>query len=90
MKRITKYKAIQVELHMEGFTKDDVARQIGRSPDYVSKHFSVNGGRTFDLDEAYAILDLLGIPKEKIFEYFPPNGEIPKSLKMVQRREAIV
>lgn len=90
MKRVTKYKAIQIELHMEGFTQDDVARQIGRSADYVSKHFSLSGGRTFDLDEAYAILEMLGIPKEKIFEYFPPNGEVPNPMKMVARREAIV
>lgn len=91
MKKVTKYRAIQIALRMEGYGREDVARCLGRSVDYVSKHFRLNDGMSFDLDEAYAILDLVGIPKEQIFVYFPPGGvEVSAGLKLKERREMVI
>lgn len=75
MRRVKKYKAIQIALRMEGYINEDVGDYIGRSADYVSTHFRMVDGKTFRLSEAYAILDFMGIPRERIFEFFPPDGE---------------
>lgn len=75
MRRVTKYKNIQIALRFDGYTNQDIAEHIGRSTDYVSKRFCLHNNKPFNLKEAYAILDLVGIPRERIFEYFPPDGE---------------
>lgn len=89
MKKPKKYKAIQFELRMEDFTNEDVGNKLNRSRDYVAQHFRMVEGKSFRLEEAYAILDMLGIPKGKIFEYFPPGGEPACQPVLKERREAL-
>lgn len=89
MRRVKKYKAIQFELRMEDFTNEDVGNKLNRSRDYVAQHFRMKNGKSFQLEEAYAILDMLGIPKEKIFEYFPPGGEPAYQPVLRERRDVI-
>lgn len=52
-----------------------LANFLGRSPSYVSTRMTHN--YSWELDEIYKILDLLMIPQEEIFTYFPPNAGLP-------------
>lgn len=75
MRRVTKYKKLQFHMMMNEYEYEDIAKCLGRSKDYVGRHLRMEKGFTFPLDEAYKILELMKIPREKIFEYFPPNGD---------------
>lgn len=56
-----------------------LANFLNRSPSYVSTHMTHS--QSWELDEIYKILDLLMIPPEEIFTYFPPNGGLPPKVK---------
>ena len=58
----------------------DLANNLGKSRQYISQHLL--GKYSWNIDEAYKILDLLEVPKEQIVEYFPPNGELPQKGKV--------
>lgn len=57
-----------------------LANYLGRSPTYISAHLTHK--HSWDIDEAYKILDLLEVPKDQIVEYFPPNGGLPQKGKV--------
>lgn len=75
MRRVEKYKRIQLLLRMDGLTNTDVGEHLGRSKDYTARRFRLQDGSSFGIEEAYAILDLAGLPREDIFKYFPPGGK---------------
>lgn len=90
MKKVKKYKAIQYALRMEGYNNQDIAERINRCKEYVASHFRMDSGKTFCLTEAYTMLDMAGIPRERIFEFFPPDGEGAPALTFSERRETVV
>lgn len=61
-------------------TSTALANYLGRSSTYISAHMTHK--YSWDVDEAYKILDLLKVPKEEIVEYFPPNGGLPQKGKV--------
>ncbi|MCM1328402.1 MAG: DUF739 family protein [Ruminococcus sp.] len=53
-----------------------LANYLGKSTAYISAHMTHK--YAWDIDEIYAILELLKVPQEDIVEYFPPNGGLPQ------------
>lgn len=58
-----------------GYNLSAVANYLNRSRSYVSNRMM--HAADWKIDEAYKVLDLLEIPYEEIFTYFPPNGGVP-------------
>ena len=50
----------------------ELADEIGKTPTTVSNKLGNRAPIT--LEEAYRILELLGIPSSEIYEFFPPGG----------------
>lgn len=57
-----------------------MANFLGRNSTYVSSRMTHK--YAWNIDEIYAILELLEIPKEQLTEYFPPNGGLPQKGKV--------
>ncbi len=74
MKAYTKLRMKMVEQDIRSI---DIATLLNRSESYVSHRMS---GKIYywDLNEAYMILDYLGVPYTEIAEYFPPNKGLPE------------
>ncbi len=66
-------------MHEMDINSNALANFLGRSQSYVSTRMTHNS--SWELDEIYKILDLLMIPPEEIFTYFPPNGVLPEKVK---------
>ena len=57
-----------------------IAYFLRHSPQYVSSRMNLKG--IWNIDEIYAIMEFLEIPKEQLTEYFPPNGGLPQKGKV--------
>lgn len=54
-------------------TQADIAKALGLEYNTgISNRFL--GKTPWELDEAYKVLDFLGIPLSEVFTYFPPEG----------------
>ena len=54
---------------MSGVESADIAERWGRSSGYISDRLTEK--KEFTIQEAYDLCDFLGIPAEKLREYFP-------------------
>lgn len=54
-------------------TQEDIALKLRMNRRSINRRFM--GEQSWGLDEAYAVLKLLSIPAEEVYEYFPPNGQ---------------
>ena len=54
----------------------ELAKPLGRSPGYVDVRMA--GRASWTMADAYTICDVLHIPREEIYKYFPPDGIAPK------------
>lgn len=66
---------IELELLMrrKHITQADLVPVLGKeSRCGITNRFT--GKTSWQLDEMYAVLDFLGLPKSEIFNYFPPKG----------------
>lgn len=71
MKR--KYMLLRSKLRAMYITTADVAKEIGRSKCYVDARFA--GSKQWDLDDAYKILAMIGVPAVELPVYFPQHGD---------------
>ena len=71
-----RYRKLRGAMAERGKRQYDVANYLGYAPMFVSQRMT---GRTpWRFDEAYKVMDYLGLPKEQIFDYFPPEGRAPQ------------
>lgn len=68
-KTFLKLRGVLMEYDM---TIEELGRRIGRSKPHMSNLF--RGATSWELWEMYAVMDLLRIPYERMYEYFPKNG----------------
>ena len=61
---------LKCRLREKLFVYEDVADRIKKSESYVRQRMA--GVRDYEIDEAYAILEMIGEPPEAITKYFPP------------------
>jgi len=82
--------ALHGALKANDLTIQDVADELGRSLTYVNVRMA--GKESFTLDEAYAILDMVGADESEIYWYFPKDkkGRKPndRSTKRVRTGDA--
>ena len=71
MKR--KYMLLRSKLRAMYITTADVAKEIGRSKCYVDTRFA--GAKEWELDDAYKILAMIGVPAVELPVYFPQHGD---------------
>lgn len=63
-----------------GITMDDLGPLLGfRDRHPLWSRFS--GSKPWTLTEMYRLADVLGIPEERLLEYFPRNGGAGKEIK---------
>lgn len=78
-----KFPELRGEMARQDYYAEDIANYIGRKNMYVSNRMTgkkdINGRPfTFTTDEAYKILDFLGLEHSEITKYFPPSKESEK------------
>lgn len=67
--------ALRVRMYELDYTQADLAIRIHRSPTYVA--LRIEGKRPWDIEDAWKIMRCLGIPPERMHEYFPFETTIP-------------
>lgn len=68
------YFKLRQQLFALGMTQEELCREIGKGQQYMS--YRMNGKKSFTVDEAYVILDILGVPKDRFTEFFPKRGRM--------------
>lgn len=63
------YKALKMEMTNCMYEQQDIANMLERSKAYVSRR--MNGEETFEIEEAYKILEMLQLPENLFTEIFP-------------------
>lgn len=69
------YGEINLEMKLQKITQKEMSELIGISQYRFSR--LMRGLLPWTLDECYAVLDVLNLPKSRIFEYFPPKRKEP-------------
>lgn len=64
-----------------GYSHREIARMIGRGPTYFSH--CLTGQAEWELRDAYAICDALGLSYTELPRYFPKGGRADRKLKAV-------
>lgn len=64
---------LRVRLTEFDYTQEDVARKTQLGVASVSAR--MNAHKPWNLDEMYAILDMIGEPPSRMHEYFPRGGQ---------------
>ncbi len=72
MKAYAKLRGAMVEKDVDS---NALANYLNRSAAYISRR--MNDFMSWEIDEAYKIMEFLELPAEEIFSYFPPNGGLP-------------
>lgn len=65
-----KYIKLRQEMMAQDVNQGALGEIIGRGAAYISTRMT--GKAVFDMNDVYAIMNYLGLPHEKIAEYFPP------------------
>lgn len=68
-----KYKRLRAKMREEGITGNDLARWMGMTPNSISARMTCRV--SWSLQDAYQVLDYLSIPREELYDYFPPDGK---------------
>lgn len=74
-----KFKLLRLKMYDQDVTQEDIANYITRvlnntcSISHISDLF--NGGSSWRMDEAYAVLDLFKIPHSELHKYLPKEEE---------------
>lgn len=75
--RGTKYPMIVMAMDQANISAKELCARCGMSvsafQNKMRKTVQNSKERAFSLDECYLILEILGVPKSKIFEYMPPE-----------------
>lgn len=66
---------LQLMMRRQHVTQEDIAKAIGLESNCAVSN-RLTGKSYWRLDEAYKVLERLGIPLSEIFTYFPPNEEV--------------
>lgn len=70
--RGTRFIELECVMRHQSLTQKDLASVLKKeSTGVISNRFTEKS--PWQLDEMYAVLDFLGIPKSEIFTYFPPK-----------------
>ena len=72
-----KYSELREEMKKNDIGQAYLAKLLHVSGTYVS--LRINGKMSWSLEDSYKILEILRIPPEQIYYYFPPGG---KEVKM--------
>ena len=68
-----RYERLRKKMREEGITGNDLARWMRMNPNSISARMT--GRVSWSLQDAYQILDYLSIPREELYDYFPPDGK---------------
>lgn len=71
-----------------GMTQKYLAKELGIG--FASLNHRMNGKYPWNLDEAYKVCEILDIPKDEIYIYFPPNGVEPEEAKPEKPRKPVL
>lgn len=71
MSKYIYYGEINLEMKLQKITQKEMSELIGISQYRFSR--LMRGQLPWTLEECYAVLEVLNIPKKFIFEYFPPK-----------------
>jgi len=66
------YRKLRGTLAERGKHLYDVANYLDYKPMSIS--LRMTGKTSWRMDEAYRVMDFLNLPRERVFDYFPPNG----------------
>lgn len=66
------YTVLQRQMKERRINASELAEIIGKSPSYVSTRFS--GAQPWTMDDAYKIMEVMGINAKHISKLFPPRG----------------
>lgn len=69
-----KFAMLRAAIMGAGYQHSEFAKKVGICPASFSQRMS--GKRPFGLDEAYRIMDVLGLPYKELPTYFPKGGKI--------------
>ena len=72
MKAYAKLRGALAEIDMG---QRELAIRLGKSKTYVMERMTAK--KPWDLTDCYAIIDLVKVPNDQMFELFPRNGGIP-------------
>jgi len=81
MKPFAKLRGAMVEKDVDG---NALANYLNRSAAYISRR--MNELASWEVEEAYKVMDFLELPREEIFSYFPPNGGLPPKITRTRSR----
>lgn len=70
-----RHKRLRAAMCAAGVTGQDIARRLDCSGNSVSARMT--GRVPWSMSDAYTILDMLGLPSDQIYTYFPPGGIDP-------------
>lgn len=68
------FRKLKGKLRELELTQDDICKKLHRSRGYLSAR--ITGKASWELDECFEILDIIGEPREKFLEYFPKGGRL--------------
>lgn len=66
------FRKLRGEMVAQGIDRPYLAERLDKSLCYIDYRFS--GRHPFTQNDQYGIMDLLGIPYERLHEYFPKGG----------------
>lgn len=72
---------IRAMMRYYGLTQTDLKYKLNRGSDYISRCFT--GRNSFTIEEAYTIIDLLNLPRERFCELFPPRPPVKLRKKRI-------
>lgn len=68
------YRKLRGALAEQGKHLYDMADYLNYKPMSIS--LRMTGKTPWRMDEAYRVMDFLSLPRERIFDYFPPDGKV--------------
>ena len=78
-----RYAKLRGALKSHGIEQIDVAKALERSVCYVSHRYT--GREPWKQDEMYQLMEIIGEPYERIYEFFPPGGIEKNVIKKAER-----
>lgn len=70
-----RYKRLRAAMSAAGVTGQDIARRLDCSGNTISARMT--GRVPWSMSDAYMVLDMLSLPSDQIYTYFPPGGIDP-------------
>ncbi len=76
------YSKLRGKMTEMDITGEMLANYLNVSKTYISNR--LNHKLSWNIDEIYIVMDYLQIPREEIFDYFPPDAGIKRKAKRLK------